>query len=137
MSQSIDEIAAEYREKLLDSEQISIESFDKTVLTLAGGALGLSMAFLQNIVGPAKAVNVGYLTVAWACWAVSLAFTLWSFWLSARAMRKAIQQLDEGTIGMQRPGGFWDWATEKFTFLGGVTFILGVCAMIFFVRSNL
>lgn len=131
------QIKAEYRYTLLDLEQKSIESFDKTVLYLSGGALGLSMAFLQNIIVSAAAVQVGYLIVAWVCWAFSLVFTLLSFWLSAAAMRKAIKQTDDNLLGMERPGGWWDRATRATTLLGGISFILGVGAMIFFVKNNL
>ena len=137
MTQSVEEIAAEYRRMLIDLEQKSIESFDKTVLTLSGGALGLSMTFLKNIVGPANEAQILWLTIAWGCWAFSLVLTLSSFWLSARAMRKAVRQLDNWKLGQERPGGSWDWATENFTLLGGVAFILGVIAMITFIQRNL
>lgn len=122
---------------LLDSEQKSTESFDKTVLYLSGGALGLSMAFLQNIIGSGKAVQVCLLVVAWVSWAVSLICTLFSFWFSATAMKKAVRQLDEQTIGQESPGGWWDRATSAATILGGIALIVGVIAMIFFVQGNL
>lgn len=51
MEQSLEGIRSEYRRMLLDLEQESIASFDRTVLYLSGGALGLSMTFLQNIIG--------------------------------------------------------------------------------------
>lgn len=122
---------------LIESEHTSTESFDKTVLYLSGGALGLSMAFLQNIIGSAKAVQVCYLVAAWVSWALSLIFTGSSFWFSAAAMRKAIRQLDEQTIGQENPGGWWSPATKVTTFLGGAAFIVGVIAMIVFVQGNL
>jgi len=131
------EIRSAYRRMLIDSEHASTESFDKTVLYLSGGALGLSMAFLQNILGPAEAVQVVYLVAAWVSWALSLIFTLSSFWLSAAAMRRAIKQLDEQTIGQENAGGWWNKATKATTFLGGFAFIVGVFAMIIFVESNL
>lgn len=137
MAQSEAEIAAEYRRLLVDSEQKSIESFDKAVLALSGGALGLSMAFLNGFVGPAREVQTFWLLFAWCCWAASLILTLSSFWLSARAMRRAVQQLDDYKIGQERPGGFWDWATGTLTLLGGLTFIVGVFAMKVFIWFNL
>ena len=48
MAQSLDEIAAEYRRQLLTLEQKSTEAFDKAVLSLSGGALGLSIAFFEQ-----------------------------------------------------------------------------------------
>ena len=137
MEQSLEEIRSEYRRMLLDIEHKSIDSFDKAVMTLSGGALGLSMTFLHNIIGPSQAVHVNLLLTAWGLWAASLSFTLWSFWLSARAMRRAVHQLDNRTIGRERLGGFWDWATGKSTVLGGASFIFGIATMIVFVHFNL
>ena len=137
MTQSLEEISNEYRRLLVDLEQKSIESFDKAVLTLSGGALGLSMTFLNDFVEPAREAQAIWLLIAWGCWAASLILTLLSFWLSARAMRKAVQQLDDWTLGQERPGGFWDGATEYLTLLGGVAFILGVIAMIVFIQCHL
>ena len=65
MTQSAEKSAAEYRKLLLDLEQKSIESFDKTLLTLSGGALGLSMTCPNNFVEPAREVQATWLTIAW------------------------------------------------------------------------
>lgn len=137
MTQSYEQFINEYRKQLLALEQKSTESFDKAVLTLSGGALGLSIAFLRSFVAPALTVKTSLLLGAWICWGVSLIFTLSSFWLSAQAMRKAVQQLDDCKLGQERPGGLWDWANTYFTLFGGVFFILGVAFMINFIHSNL
>lgn len=125
------------REQLLAIELVSTDSFDRTVLTLSGGALGLSMIFLNDIVEPSKAVQTLWLIIAWACWAVSLILSLSSFWLSAQAKRKTIQQLDDGRLDQEPPGGLWDRSTALLTPLGGLAFIIGVGSMIVFIHSNL
>lgn len=137
MAQTLDEVAAEYRRQLLTLEQKSTEAFDKAVLSLSGGALGLSIAFLNNGFAPNRAGLTGFLLGAWIFWASSLILTLISFWLSARAMQLAVKQLDEGRLPQEHPGGLWDKATKLLTPLGGVGFIGGVGLMIFFVHSNL
>lgn len=137
MTKTIEEMTTEYRQQLVVLEQKSVESFDKTVIALAGGALALSLTFAQAIVDIGQAAQTVWLLVAWGCWTASLVCVLLSYWLSAKAMRKAIKQLDAGTLGQERPGGFWDWATGSLTFLGGFSFILGVVSMILFVQFNL
>ncbi|MBX2997847.1 MAG: hypothetical protein KF893_05005 [Caldilineaceae bacterium] len=137
MAQTIEDLAAEYRQQLVALEQKAVESFDKTVIALSGGALGLSLTFVKDIVDLSNAAQTLWLAGAWLCWAVSLACVLFSFWLSARAMREAIRQLDKGELGKKRPGGFWDWATGFLTFSGGLTFVLGVISMISFIQFNL
>lgn len=137
MAQTIEEITTEYRQRLITLEQKSAESFDKTVIALSGSALGLSLTFTQEIVDLSQAVQTDLLLVAWGSWTISLVCVLLSYWLSAKAMRKAIKQLDAGKLGQERPGGFWDWAAGSLTFLGGLSFILGVVSMILFVQFNL
>ena len=93
-----DEPLKEYRVYLLDSEQKAQEEFDKTVLTLSGGALGISFAFIKDIVGPHPVVNVGYLFVAWILWGLSVTAVLASYFTSHLALRHAIKQVDRGEI---------------------------------------
>ncbi len=137
MTLTHEDLREEYRQQLLTHEQESIESFDKAVLSLSGGALGLSITFLNNLIFSNTLVRTELLLFAWICWGSSLILTLTSFWLSARAMNKAVQQLDEGKLGREHPGGMWDKATRKLTFLGGFAFILGVVFIIVFVYFNL
>jgi hypothetical protein len=131
------EIIAEYRGLLTQTEQKSQAEFDKGVLALSGGALGLSFAFTKNIVGPGEMIHAGYLLAAWITWAASSASVLISFFVSTLALRKAIYQLDHGTIGMERPGGWWDRATSSLNLMGLLMFLFGLAMMIVFVNYNL
>ncbi len=136
MAQTVQELAAEYRRQLVDIEQKSTEAFDKAVLSLSGGALGLSIAFLNNTNAPNASERANFLLGAWILWAASLILTLISFWSSSRAMQMAITQLDEGRLAQEHPGGIWDRSTKLLTPLAGVGFIGGVVLMIVFVHSN-
>lgn len=137
MTQSEELVKSEYREQLLALEQKSTESFDKTVLTLSAGALGLSITFLNNIVELSNAVQTIWLNIAWGFWAASLIFTLSSFWLSAQAMRKAVTQVHENRLSYEHQGGSWDKATAVLTPLGGLAFIFGAVAMMVFIYFNM
>lgn len=128
---------AEYRGLLTRTEQESQADFDKGVLALSGGALGLSFAFTKDIVGTTNINHVCYLTAAWIAWALSSTVVLLSFFTSQLALRKAIKQLDAGVIGMERPGGWWDASTSTFNVVGLLLFLFGLAMMMFFLKHNL
>jgi len=131
------EVTAEYRGLLTQTEQKSQAEFDKGVLALSGGALGLSFAFTKNIIGTGEIIHAGYLLAAWIAWAASSASVLISFFVSTLALRKAIRQLDQGTIGMERPGGWWDRATSSLNLSGLILFLFGLAMIIVFLNYNL
>lgn len=131
-----DAIIAEYRGLLVRTEQESQAEFDKGVLALSGGALGLSFAFTKDIVGTAHIIHGIYMLLAWIAWAASSTSVLMSFFTSQRAMRKAIRQLDAGKVP-KRPGGWLDFGTEVLNVAGLVLFLLGLAMMVIFLNYNL
>ena|ERR1051325_230287 len=130
-------IIAEYRGLLTETEQKSQSEFDKCVLALSGGALGLTFTFAKNIIPAEVIVHPWYLLTAWVSWALSSTAVLLSFFFSTLALRKAIRQLDQGTIGMGRPGGWWDCATSSLNLIGLVLFLTGLATAITFLSYNL
>lgn len=126
----------EYRRWLVAAEQKSQEDFDKTVLSLSGGALGISFVFLKDVVGERALVHPFCLLAAWVCWGISVISVLLSFHLSHLALRAAIQQVDDGTIYSQPPGGKYARMTAALNALGGAFFFAGVLLMTIFVAHN-
>ena len=84
---------SEYRKHLQTAEQKSQEDFDKTVLSLSGGALGISFVFLKDVIGPNPVVNPGMLFAAWVAWGSSTFCVLASYYASHLALRRAIRHL--------------------------------------------
>jgi len=123
----------EYRSTLSVGLQKSQEDFDKTMATLSGGALGVSFAFLKDIIGQRPVNLVGLLVGAWACWAVSAAIVLISYFTSHKAFRQAITQLDDG----QEPGGWVNTVTVVLNWASALLFPVGVFSMIAFIWLNL
>jgi hypothetical protein len=132
-----EKIIGEYRGLLIQTEQKSQAEFDKGVLALSGGALGLSFAFTKDIVGTAHLGHIGFLLAAWISWALSSTSVLMSFFTSHLALRKAIRQLDQGTIGAERAGGWWDLITANLNLGGLLLFLFGLAMMIVFLNHNL
>lgn len=131
-----EKIIADYRGLLTKTEQEAQSDFDKAVLTLSGGALGLSFAFTKDVVGTENVVHTSYLLAAWIAWGLSSTSILLSFFTSQLALRKAIKQLDAGKLGMERPGGWFDWVTARLNLAGLILFLSGLTVMIIFLCFN-
>lgn len=128
----------QYRDHLVSAEQRSVEQYDKALLTLSASALGLSFTFLRQIVGDRQLVLPGVLFAAWLSWALSLASVLVSFYVSHKALRKAIAEVDSDTLTTGKtPARRLSCVTELATALGGVFFLIGVLLMAVFVWKNL
>ena len=133
-----------YRKLLVANEQKSQEDYDKTLISLSGGALGISFAFIENFLGNQQIINEGYLLAAWILWGFSLFSTLTSFYVSRQALRKAINQVDQAItqadterIYSQTPGGFYSTLTAILNALGGIFFVSGVVSLVIFVARNI
>ena len=127
----------EYRRHLVAAEQKSQEDFDKTVLSLSGGALGISFVFLKDVVGSNPIEAPGYLIASWIAWGASAMAVLASYFMSHLALRRAIVQVDMGTIFQQKAGGGFRTATAILNAAGALLFMLGVCTIALFVSANL
>lgn len=127
----------EYRQFLVAAEQKCQDDFDKTVLSLSGGALGISFVFVKDIVGPSAIHHSGWLLISWVAWALSSLVVLASFFASHLALRGAIVQCDKGTIYNESPGGKFSSATRHLNAGGALLFFVGVCFMAAFVYTNL
>jgi len=126
----------DYRAQLVEAEHASQTAFDRTLLALSGGALGLSLTFVGTFIGHNAARAIGWLWGSWVLWAVSLSVMLISHYLSTLAMRKAIAQLDQGRIYDESPGGVFDVLIKVLNPMGGVLFLAGVATIIVFAIQN-
>jgi hypothetical protein len=127
----------DYRKWLVAAEQRSQEDFDKTVLSLSGGALGISFVFLKDVIGSSPILQPSFLFAAWIAWAFSTFSVLTSYYLSHMALRRAIVQVDSGTIYNQHPGGIYARCTSVLNALGAILFLVGVCSITAFANFNL
>lgn len=124
-----------YRKHLVEARQKAQEDYDKTVLSLAGGALGISFAFVKDIAGPGPVLVPFWLMAAWACWGVSSLCVLISFYTSHIGLDRSIQHIDRGEF-TYRPGGTAVILTNILNAVGGLSFVLGIGAISVFVYLN-
>jgi len=98
----MDERLEKYRADLVDTLRFLNEAYDKMLVTLAGGALALSMVFLSDVASIENTSREGWLVFGWIAFVVSLACVLGRILSGIEAYRHAIRQVDEGTIDEQQ-----------------------------------
>lgn len=125
-----------YRDVLVEADHLASLNYDKAVMTLSGGALGISITFLKDIVPMPLATTKILLYISWIAFAISLASILTSYLFSMASLRKAIRQVDDGTIYTKPIGGFATRFTEFLRILASVGFLVGVVGFVWFALAN-
>jgi hypothetical protein len=128
---------SDYRKTLQALEQKMQSEYDKAIMALSGGALGVSMTFLKDIVLDHGVHGGNFLLWAWICWGASITATLFSFYTSGQALRRAVQQTDDDKIFGEIVGGKFNCITKILNFNAGVLFMLGVILIAVFASRNL
>lgn len=114
------------RASLTAAKKESSQYFDKSILTLASGALGLSIAFITKIAPTPKESTLGFLYCSWIILCASLLSTLVSFLTSQHACQKQIAILENSYFGTQKK-------TDDRNPLGRVTVFLNWSSIILFI----
>lgn len=130
-------IATGYRDWLVQSGFKVSEAYDKAVMTLSGGALGISMTFIHDLAPAPVAGTLLWLGLAWISFGTSVASILISKLTSQWALDRALEQFDNRKIDSQRPGQAYSVLTTVLNVVAGATFLLGVVALAWFAISNL
>ena len=99
----------DYRDRLLNYQAEELDIFSKQLVTLSGGALGLSVVFVRQIAGNDPSV-MWVLGAAWVLWIASITCVLMSHYCAAKAMENAIRQLDDEE---EVTGGKFDTRTRR------------------------
>ena len=135
--------ALAHRSTLARLAEQSQSDYDKAVMTLSGGALGISFGYVKEVAGNPPYAHWGILLAAWSAWTVSVAACLFSLSISGVALRKEIDKIDDELLrpeaddGQRAKGGrAWDKATNLLNLAGGILFAVGAAAMIGFVISS-
>ena len=126
-----------YRDWLIKADHRASEAYDKAVMTLSGGALAISITFIHDIAPSPDKGTVYLLGIAWGSFGLSIAVILVSKLTSQWALRKAMRQIDQGTIHQQRPGAAFSVLTAILNVLAGLTFLVGVAALSWFAIANM
>jgi len=136
-SDSVAAAKAQYRASLLQLQEKMQAEYDKTVLSLSGGAFGVSILMIKELIGSKKAIGSTSLTLAWIFWGVSVLAVLCSFFSSAHAMETAIKHIDSDKPISAEIGGLPDIWTRALNITSGSCFLVGLGFFIYFVSASL
>lgn len=128
----------EERKLLIDAEREAARGFDRAMLTLSGGALGLSITFIRQVAPTPYDKTMLY--VAWGGFTLALLSTLLSFLFSQSALRKQRDILDQdyaGKIPAHQQKNLLAIITNCLNWLSIVFFIVGVIFLAMFAQQNL
>ena len=127
----------EERKALVESQHKSSEQYDTHVLTLAAGALGISLVFLKDIAPSPIPTSLCWLRCAWGAYVSSLLLTLSSFQVSTKAFIRQRDILDD-LIQQKRAGkNHWTKAVVLMNILSLTAFIIGTATLITFALENI
>ena len=126
---------SDYRKFLIDAAQKIAESFDKTVLALSGGALGVSIAFVKDIVGKPSVQHAWSLYTAWGCWLLSVSLLLVALYLATLAYQQAVIDFDAGKKVVL--GGKYGGYLNQVNLWAMLLFVLGALFIMAFAAVNL
>lgn len=130
-----------YRERtaFIEMEHKSSEQHDKAILTLAAGALALSLTFVEKIAPHPKTATVGLIAASWAAFILSIITILASFLTSQIACRKQCESLDNLFAGKGAGPQLTKWAvvTERLNLGSYLSFVAGLIALAVFGFFNL
>ena len=122
-------------------QQASSDSFDNNLLTFSSGALGLSIAFIKDIVPLEHAEWLSTLYFSWSMFAGCIIVTVASFQIAARAAMAHAKFLDEyylfGDENALRRKSIWVRLLPWCAGVGSLFLLLGIFSTIFFASKNI
>lgn len=128
MSTEAEQIDDDERKLLIDVKRDAARSFDQTMITLAAGALGLSLTFVQQLATKPAEWRAS-LSAAWVCFGFALVSILISFILFQYAIDARINLREQ--VARR-----WDKWTRRANWTSLVSFTLGVVALLIFSVKN-
>ena len=131
----------EARKQYDDAELEVSGRYDTWILTLAGGALGLSITFLEKIAPHPQIDTLCWLKWSWVALIVSLLAALTSLVTSQSAIRENRKELDSANDERRSPRfSFFRWftlLTNIFNWTSLVLFVIGTTLLCIFTFKNI
>lgn len=121
-------------------QQASSDSFDNNLLTFSSAALGLSIAFIKDIVPLEQAEWLKFLYGSWIAFAVCIVVTVFSFQIAAQAQRAhtialADYYLKSDASALTRSSA-WSKLLPVCSLLGSLCLLVGIGCTLLFASKN-
>lgn len=131
----------EIQNHLLNARQSSYEQFDKAILTLSTGGLGLSLVFIKDIIPLAEAVCISLLLTSWVLFVAAILSTLSSFVLSQYATDKQLYYAEQYYLHKKEEyhtkRNPFATATKVSNIVSGACFFVAVVCTVTFASINI
>lgn len=131
----------EERKQLVNANLEESKLFDKSILTLAAGVFGLSLAFIKQITPEPDPSTIWILLFSWGTFSASILSTLISFLASQSAMQNSLKDLDKwyksNNNDAKDSKNTAAILTKVLNWTSMVSFIVGVIFLIRFTALNL
>lgn len=128
------------RDELLKQQISNSETYDKSLLTLSSTFLGLSLAFIKDIVPLAQVRHLWILFLSWAGLTVVIVSTIWSFIYGQRVIKRLLngahryyKEKDQKAFEESRR---YSEQLDRVNELSGFVFIAAVLLSVAFVFVN-
>ena len=129
------------RKLLIEAQQQSYQQFDKAILTLSSGGLGVSIIFLRDILPLEQITNYCFLIGSWILFTISITCTLISFLTSQYACDDQLKLIDayflKKDLDVSTKKNRFAQITEGLNISAAVFFILAVISTTMFVSINI
>lgn len=135
------EIYLQFQKHLLEGRRLSFQQFDKAILTLSGGGLGLSISFIHQVIQLENAFYKWLLILSWILFALSVMLTLISFITSQFAFDHQLKLAEKYYVDndecalkeFNKPAR----ATTIINITSAVSFLIAVISLVLFVSFNI
>jgi hypothetical protein len=132
---------SETRTDLLTRQLSNSEKLDGAILTLSTAALGVSIAFIHNVVSLDKAQSIYLLKISWCLFGFSIVSTLVSFIVSQFGIKTQLYYAKEYYLNnnqeyLTKPNTAAKW-TDHLNYISAFLFIAALFFTISFVILNL
>jgi hypothetical protein len=126
--------------RIWEDMQSGSDSYDQSLLTLSSGALGLSIAFIKDIVKLQDAMYLPLLYFSWVAFGCCILITVVSFQISKLAQMEQLENsrlyyLERKDENLNKRGK-WAVALDGCTIGAGVLFVVALACTITFAIVN-
>lgn len=132
---------SETRKDLLTRLLSNSEAYDKAILSLSSALLGVSLAFIKDIVHLGQACHKELLYFSWYLFAAAIIITLISFIMSNLGIKKQLKYAEkyylEGESEYLKKLNIYARLTEVVNILSGGCFVGAVILTVLFVTRNI
>lgn len=138
-----EELHDEYKRKTLADIKSEVEYFDHNLLAFSSGALGLSLAFIKDVVPLARAIWLPCLFASWIAFVFCILIVLTSLQISIRALEKALGDSEEFYLAGNQEAhnrfmkSFWYKAIDGCTLAASLCFLTGLLCTMSFAGRNI